>query len=150
MPAGSMIVMERVSRAFDGKAGRVTALDGIDLEVGEREFVAVIGRSGCGKSTLLRLIAGLLAPTEGQVLVAGDPVTRPRRDVSVMFQRPALLPWRSVLANVMLPVEVLGLDRRWHAAAGVAVPLADLRPDRDAHGRAVLGAGRAHQDRAFR
>jgi NitT/TauT family transport system ATP-binding protein len=112
--AGAMIVMEQVSRAFDGKAGRVTALDGIDLEVGEREFVAVIGRSGCGKSTLLRLIAGLLAPTGGRVLVAGKPVTRPRQDVSVMFQRPALLPWRSVLGNILLPVEVLGLDRKQH------------------------------------
>jgi NitT/TauT family transport system ATP-binding protein len=111
-----MIVMERLTRAFDGKAGRVLALDGIDIEVGEHEFVAVIGRSGCGKSTLLRLIAGLLAPTGGRVLVAGQPVTRPRRDVSVMFQRPALLPWRSVLANVLLPVEVLGLDRRRYAS----------------------------------
>jgi NitT/TauT family transport system ATP-binding protein len=108
----SMIVLDQVSRTFDGKAGRVLALEAIDLDVGEREFVAVIGRSGCGKSTLLRLIAGLLAPTGGRVLVAGEPVTRARRDVSVMFQRPALLPWRSVLANVLLPVEVLGLDRR--------------------------------------
>jgi NitT/TauT family transport system ATP-binding protein len=109
-----MIVMEHVSRVFEGKAGRETALDGIDLEVGEREFVAVIGRSGCGKSTLLRLIAGLLAPTGGRVLVAGEPVTRARRDVSIMFQRSALLPWRSVLGNVLLPVEVLGLDRKRH------------------------------------
>lgn len=114
MPAPSMIAVEGVSRVFDGKAGRVVALDGIDFEVGEREFVAVIGRSGCGKSTLLRIVAGLLAPTAGRVLVAGEPVTRPRRDVSVMFQRPALLPWRSVLANVLLPVEVLGLDLRRH------------------------------------
>jgi NitT/TauT family transport system ATP-binding protein len=114
MPASSMIAVEGVSRVFDGKAGRVVALDGIDFEVGEREFVAVIGRSGCGKSTLLRIVAGLLAPTAGRVLVAGEPVTRPRRDVSVMFQRPALLPWRSVLANVLLPVEVLGLDMRRH------------------------------------
>jgi NitT/TauT family transport system ATP-binding protein len=111
-----MIMVEGVSRVFDGKAGPVQALDGIDFEVGEHEFVAVIGRSGCGKSTLLRIVAGLLAPTAGRVLVAGAPVTRPRRDVSVMFQRPALMPWRSVLANVLLPVEVLGLDRRQYTA----------------------------------
>lgn len=116
MGAPSLIVMENVSRTFEGKAGRVPALDGIDLSVGEHEFVAVIGRSGCGKSTLLRLIAGLLAPTGGRILVAGEPVTRPRRDVSMMFQRPALLPWRSVLGNVMLPIEVLGLDRRRYTA----------------------------------
>ncbi|HEX6355153.1 ABC transporter ATP-binding protein [Actinophytocola sp.] len=111
-----MIVVERVSRVFDGKAEPIVALDGIDLEVGEHEFVAVIGRSGCGKSTLLRIVAGLLAPTAGRVLVAGEPVTRPRRDVAVMFQRPALLPWRSVLGNVLLPVEVHGLDRQKHIA----------------------------------
>nr|WP_042187528.1 ABC transporter ATP-binding protein [Kibdelosporangium sp. MJ126-NF4]CEL18161.1 Hydroxymethylpyrimidine ABC transporter, ATPase component [Kibdelosporangium sp. MJ126-NF4]CTQ90609.1 Hydroxymethylpyrimidine ABC transporter, ATPase component [Kibdelosporangium sp. MJ126-NF4] len=109
-----MIVVERVSQVFVGRAEPVRALDGIDLEVAENEFVAVIGRSGCGKSTLLRLIAGLLAPTSGRILVAGQPVTRPRRDVSFTFQRPALLPWRSVLSNVMLPVEVFGLDRKHH------------------------------------
>jgi NitT/TauT family transport system ATP-binding protein len=111
-----MIVVERVSRVFDGKAGRVPALDGIEFDVREHEVVAVIGRSGCGKSTLLRIVAGLLAPTDGRVLVAGEPVTGPRRDISVMFQRPALLPWRSVLGNVLLPVEVLGLDQRRHTA----------------------------------
>lgn len=88
------------------------ALDNIDLEVYEKEFVTLIGRSGCGKSTLLRLIAGLLTPTSGRIWVAGQPVSRPRRDVSFMFQRPALLPWRSVLSNVMLPVEVFGHDKR--------------------------------------
>ena len=107
-----MISLQRVARTF----GPVHALAGIDLEVGEHEFVAVIGRSGCGKSTLLRLVAGLLAPTSGRILVAGQEVTRPRRDVSLMFQRPALLPWRSVLANVLLPAEVLGLgDHRVRA-----------------------------------
>ncbi|SFR29782.1 NitT/TauT family transport system ATP-binding protein [Lentzea waywayandensis] len=100
-----MITLSGVSHSFGG----VHALDGIDLEVGEHEFVAVIGRSGCGKSTLLRLVAGLLTPSRGRILVAGSPVTRPRRDVSVMFQRPALLPWRTVLANVLLPTEILGL-----------------------------------------
>jgi NitT/TauT family transport system ATP-binding protein len=101
-----VITISDVSHSFGG----VHALDGIDLEVAEHEFVAVIGRSGCGKSTLLRLVAGLLAPSGGRILVAGSPVTRPRRDVSVMFQRPALLPWRSVLANVLLPIEIFGLD----------------------------------------
>ncbi|MDX8147878.1 MULTISPECIES: ABC transporter ATP-binding protein [Lentzea] len=104
-----MISLTGVSHSFGG----VHALDGIDLEVGEHEFVAVIGRSGCGKSTLLRLVAGLLTAARGRILVAGSPVTRPRRDVSVMFQRPALLPWRTVLANVLLPTEIFGLgDQR--------------------------------------
>ncbi|MEU0531644.1 ABC transporter ATP-binding protein [Amycolatopsis tolypomycina] len=107
-----MIVLDGVAQVFDGGAGPVRALAGIDFEVGEHEFVAVIGRSGCGKSTLLRLIAGLLPPTAGRISVGGEPVRGPRRDVSFMFQRPALLPWRSVLANVMLPVEIFGLARK--------------------------------------
>ncbi|MGW6934175.1 ABC transporter ATP-binding protein [Lentzea sp. NPDC054927] len=103
-----MIGLHGVSHTF----GTVDALAGIDLEVGEHEFVAVIGRSGCGKSTLLRLIAGLLRPSAGEVLVAGERVGKPRRDVSFMFQRPALLPWRSVLSNVLLPIEIFGLVQR--------------------------------------
>jgi NitT/TauT family transport system ATP-binding protein len=103
-----VITLRRVRKSF----GAVEALAEIDLEVGEHEFVAVIGRSGCGKSTLLRLVAGLLEPSGGEVAVAGEPVTRPRRDVSVMFQRPALLPWRPVLANVLLPIEIFGLGER--------------------------------------
>ena len=105
-----MIRLDGVGQVFEGRAGRVQALDGIDLHVQENEFVTVIGRSGCGKSTLLRLIAGLLPPTYGGVEVAGEPVTGPRRDVSFMFQRPALLPWRSVISNVLLPVEISGGD----------------------------------------
>ncbi|TCO51638.1 NitT/TauT family transport system ATP-binding protein [Kribbella antiqua] len=103
-----MIRLDGVGQVFDGREGQVTALEEIDLHVRPGEFVTLIGRSGCGKSTLLRLIAGLLPPTYGEVRVADEPVTRPRRDVSFMFQRPALLPWRSVLSNVMLPVEIEG------------------------------------------
>jgi NitT/TauT family transport system ATP-binding protein len=106
-----MIVLDGVGQTFDGRSGPVQALTGIDLEVAENEFVAVIGRSGCGKSTLLRLIAGLLPPSHGRIAVDGTPVTKPRREVSFMFQRPALLPWRSVLSNVMLPIEIFGLER---------------------------------------
>ncbi|MFC4996886.1 ABC transporter ATP-binding protein [Dactylosporangium cerinum] len=109
-----MIELAGVSRTFRTRSGDIEALRGIDLTVAEGEFLAVIGRSGCGKSTLLRLLAGLLPPTDGTVLVGGTPVTRPRRDVALMFQRPALLPWRSVLANVLLPVEMHGGKRAQH------------------------------------
>ena len=103
-----MIRLDGVGQVFDGRGGEIQALEGIDLHVQENEFVTLIGRSGCGKSTLLRLIAGLLPPTYGGVEVAGEAVKGPRRDVSFMFQRPALLPWRSVLSNVLLPVEISG------------------------------------------
>ncbi|WP_213456490.1 ABC transporter ATP-binding protein [Rhizomonospora bruguierae] len=107
-----MIEISGVSRTFAGRHGAVEALRAIDLTVAAGEFLAVIGRSGCGKSTLLRLVAGLLPVSAGEVRVAGEPVRRPRRDIAMVFQRPALLPWRTVLDNVMLPVEVF----RWRGA----------------------------------
>jgi len=134
-----MIQLDGVGQVFDGREGQVTALEKIDLHVRDGEFVTLIGRSGCGKSTLLRLIAGLISPTSGSVQVAGEPVTGPRRDVSFMFQRPALLPWRSVLSNVMLPVEIDG-------GAG------DRRESRGraAYRRSGRAAGRCRSDRSLR
>jgi NitT/TauT family transport system ATP-binding protein len=110
-----MITIDAVSQTFKGRSGPVEALNDINLTVGDGEFLAVIGRSGCGKSTLLRLVAGLLGPTAGQVLIDGERVVAPRRDVAMVFQRPALLPWRSVLDNVLLPVEIF----RWRRAEHV-------------------------------
>jgi NitT/TauT family transport system ATP-binding protein len=109
-----MIRLTGVSRTFTGRSGTVEALRGIDLEVGEGEFVAVLGRSGCGKSTLLRLISGLIPVTGGEVQVSGERVTKPRRDIAMMFQKPALLPWRSVLDNVLLPVQIFGGRKAAH------------------------------------
>ncbi|MFI9761790.1 ABC transporter ATP-binding protein [Streptomyces sp. NPDC051963] len=103
-----MIRLTGVSRSFTSRSGSTVALQGIDLPIAEGEFVAVVGRSGCGKSTLLRLIAGLLPVTEGEITIGGERVTGARRDVAMLFQRPALLPWRSVLDNVLLPVEIFG------------------------------------------
>jgi NitT/TauT family transport system ATP-binding protein len=109
-----MIKIVGVSRTFKSRKHSVEALRDINVDIAEGQFVAVIGRSGCGKSTLLRIVAGLLAPTSGQVLLGGAPVTEPRRDVAMMFQRPALLPWRSVLDNVLLPAEMFGWPRAVH------------------------------------
>jgi NitT/TauT family transport system ATP-binding protein len=110
------IHLSGVSQVFQTRKSRLHALEGIDLEVRENEFVTLVGRSGCGKSTLLRLIAGLLEPTSGEVRLGGAQVTGPSRDVAFMFQRSALLPWRTVIQNVMLPVEILRLDRKTHRA----------------------------------
>jgi NitT/TauT family transport system ATP-binding protein len=112
--AATAIQLSGISHVFETRKTRLHALDGIDLEVRENEFVTLVGRSGCGKSTLLRVIAGLLRPTSGDVRVSGQPVRGPRRDVAFMFQRSALLPWRTVIQNVMLPVEILKLDRKTH------------------------------------
>jgi NitT/TauT family transport system ATP-binding protein len=105
-----------VGQVFDTDSGPLEALRGVDFSVDRHEFVAVLGPSGCGKSTLLRIIAGLLTPTSGTVEVFGVPVTRPRDDIGIVFQKPTLLPWASVEDNVVFPVRhktgrVSGADR---------------------------------------
>jgi NitT/TauT family transport system ATP-binding protein len=126
-----------LSRTFNGRSGATEALRNIDLSVREGEFLAVIGRSGCGKSTLLRLIAGLIRPSSGEAWVGGAQVAGPRRDIAMMFQRPALLPWRSVLDNVLLPIEVFGWPRAESRAH--ALELLDLV------GLADFGRRRPHE-----
>jgi NitT/TauT family transport system ATP-binding protein len=83
----------------------------VSLSVAANEFVSIIGPSGCGKSTLLMMVAGLVQQTEGELFINGEPVTGPRREVGVVFQQPVLLPWRTVLGNVLLPIEFLRLPR---------------------------------------
>ena len=95
-----------VAKTFDNG---FQAVDDADLDVRPGEFVSIVGVSGCGKSTLLRIIAGLITASRGSVEVLGTEVTRPRRDVGLMFQRPALLAWKTALENVLLPV---GMHRR--------------------------------------
>jgi NitT/TauT family transport system ATP-binding protein len=83
--------------------GGVLAVDHVSFKTSPGEFVSIVGPSGCGKSTMLRLIAGLIPLTGGDISVNGLPVTEPRQDVALMFQRPTLLPWRTALQNVLLP-----------------------------------------------
>ncbi|MGE0578256.1 MAG: ABC transporter ATP-binding protein [Geminicoccaceae bacterium] len=82
----------------------IAALDGISLDVGRHEFLAILGPSGCGKSTLLRLAAGLIAPTAGRVSIYGRPVKEPPDEIGIVFQRPVLLPWFDVLGNATFPM----------------------------------------------
>jgi NitT/TauT family transport system ATP-binding protein len=108
-----------VEQRFGTASGSVEALGGVDLELASGEFVAVVGRSGCGKSTLLRLVAGLLQPSAGQIERDGHPLRGVSPDAALVFQRPVLLDWRSVLDNVLLPIELTGLPRsRYEARAG--------------------------------
>ncbi len=86
------------------------------FEVREGEFLSLLGPSGCGKSTLLMMIAGLLEVSGGEIRVGGRSVAGPRRDIGVVFQSPVLLPWRTVLDNVLFPIEMLNLPRRQFAA----------------------------------
>ncbi len=105
------IQLAGVRRTYRTPAGSVEALSGIDLDVGRQEFVSILGPSGCGKSTLLRIVAGLIPPSAGRVLVHGKPVDGPTGDAGIVFQSPVLLPWRTVLGNIELQLEVRGLDR---------------------------------------
>jgi NitT/TauT family transport system ATP-binding protein len=84
----------------------VHALDDIDLLLAKGSFSAVIGSSGCGKSTLLKIMAGLVPPSRGSVVLAGKPVTGPRRDIGMMFQQATLFPWRTTIENIVLPIEI--------------------------------------------
>ena len=100
--------------------GREThAVERVDLAIREGEFLAIVGPSGCGKSTLLRMVAGLHLPSVGEIRVAGRIVDRPQTDLGIVFQSPVLLDWRTALANVLVQVELRGLDPRAYRDRGL-------------------------------
>ena len=107
------IAIRALSKNYPSRDGCVLALEQTSFSVKEGEFIAVVGPSGCGKSTLLKILAGLLPPSKGEAFLRGTPISGPRRDIGVVFQSPVLLPWRSILENVLLPVQVqrLGGER---------------------------------------
>ncbi len=167
-----LISVRNLSKSFSGPGGRaLPVLEDISLDVYQGEFVALLGRSGSGKSTLLRCIAGLMAPTEGEVQFRGKPLTGTNRETSMVFQTFALMPWLTVQQNVELGLEargvapaerveralraidIVGLDGyesaypegtvRRHAAARRFRPGSGGRAGRAADGRAVQRSGRA-------
>jgi NitT/TauT family transport system ATP-binding protein len=107
------VALEGVGKRFGEGAGAVQAVTGIDLTVGPGEFVSLIGPSGCGKSTLLRIVANLIEPSEGSVLVNGKPASRARldQDYGIAFQSAGLLEWRTVQGNVELPLGLHGVGK---------------------------------------
>ena len=109
-----VIAVKELSKRYSSRDGSVHALQEINFKVSEGEFIAVVGPSGCGKSTLLKILAGILPPSNGEAHLRGTPITGPRRDIGVVFQSPVLFPWRSVLDNVLLPVDVQRLGRDRH------------------------------------
>lgn len=109
--AAPRLLLEGVTQRY----GAVTALDGVDLSIGDGEFVTLLGPSGCGKTTLLRIVAGFVRPTEGRVLLRGDDVTRVpphKRPVNMVFQRPTLFPHLDVAQNVAFGLRIGGTPRR--------------------------------------
>ena len=112
-----------IHKSFDTGSGRIHVVDDVTLEVGHGEFVSLLGPSGCGKSTLLRLVAGLVQPDSGVITIDGQTPTQAQaeREIGYVLQNPSLLPWRSVAANIRLPLDV---DR--HAGDGNRASVEDL------------------------
>jgi len=108
-----VLVVQNLSAVFDNGpgGGGLQALEDVSFAVCPQEFVCVLGPSGSGKSTLLRILAGLLPPTAGDVTYQGSVLNGPRRGVGFVFQRANLMPWRTVLQNITLPLELQGLPR---------------------------------------
>ena len=108
-----MIRLDGVEKTYRTRRGDlVRAVEDVTLHVEPNEFVTLVGPSGCGKSTLLKLVAGLTPATAGAIHIREQPVREPFADAGFVFQQPVLLPWRSVLDNVLFSVEMLGLDSR--------------------------------------
>jgi NitT/TauT family transport system ATP-binding protein len=101
--------LEKIYATKDGAT--IHALQDVSLDIGAGEFISVVGPSGCGKTTLLKILAGILSRSRGDITMRGNALSGPSRELGVVFQAPVLLPWRTVLQNVMVPVEVQRRDR---------------------------------------
>ncbi len=107
--AARLIEVKSVNAVFPNENGGFQALNDISFSVNKEEFLCILGPSGSGKSTILRLLAGLLLPASGVVEIRGERIVSPRRGVGFVFQKANLMPWRTVLQNIELPLEVEGL-----------------------------------------
>jgi len=105
------VVLSNVTKRFTSKKGEVHAVDNVSMSIGFGEFVSIVGPSGCGKSTMLNMVAGLIPATQGTIEVLGRPVIGPVHELGIVFQQHLLLPWRTILNNVLLQIEVRGLKR---------------------------------------
>jgi NitT/TauT family transport system ATP-binding protein len=118
--------LEKTYATKDGQA--IIALNDVNLDIGEGEFISVVGPSGCGKTTLLKILAGILERSTGDVTMRGRSLSGPSRELGVVFQAPVLLPWRTVLQNVLVPVEVQKRERvRFEARALALLAMVGLR-----------------------
>jgi len=104
------ISFRNVGKRFGAGPGALEAIRDISFDIAKNEFITIVGQSGCGKSTLLKLVAGLIAPSNGEIWLDGTKVEGPRKNIGVVFQSALLLQWKNVLENVMLPAKILKLD----------------------------------------
>jgi len=106
------ISIRNLKKIYTTKGGEVCALQDVTFEIFRGEFITLVGPSGCGKTTLLKIISGLLSKTDGDLVFSAEGDFDPTKDVGMVFQRPVLLKWRSIVDNVLLPVEILRLHRQ--------------------------------------
>lgn len=111
----AFVIAENVNKTFTKSVGdgliQVNALDDLNFQIGEGEFITIVGPSGCGKTTLLRIVAGLTQATSGRILIKGKPVTKPSAERAIVFQDFLLLPWRSCIDNVAFGLELQGVSK---------------------------------------
>ncbi|WP_185985009.1 ABC transporter ATP-binding protein [Aureimonas mangrovi] len=107
----SLVTLDKVALSYGGEGGTL-AVDDLSIDVKRGEFVAVVGPSGCGKSTLMKLVTGLQSPSAGTITVGGERVTKPVSIVGMAFQNPTLLPWRTTLDNILLPLEIVDRHKK--------------------------------------
>ena len=106
--ARPLLSVERVDKAFVDGPRPIRALHDVSFQVAEREFVCLLGPSGSGKSTLLRIVGGLIRADQGRIFFDGRPLSEPQADIGFVFQTTNLMPWRTALENVLLPLEIEG------------------------------------------
>lgn len=136
----AFLALDSVDMSYQRPGGRLPVLDRISFQVREREFLCLVGASGCGKTTLLKLIAGLEQPTAGRITLDGDEVDRPSQRVGFVFQAPTLMAWRTVKANITLPLEVNGSGSRdARAKADSLLDLVGLRGFEESHPSQLSG-----------
>jgi NitT/TauT family transport system ATP-binding protein len=141
--AQSSVEVAGLRHTFSRAGLTTTALDGLDLSIAAGELVVVVGPSGCGKSTLLRIVAGLLPFSAGSVRVGGHDVRGPQTDLGIVFQSPVLLDWRNVLENVLVQIELRGLDSaRYRARAEQLLADVGLGEFKDRRPRELSGGMR--------
>src|SRR5262245_48110700 len=103
----SLVRVSNLEKAYTSRDGQnIQALKDVTLDIAESEFVSIVGPSGCGKTTLLRILSGVLQGSAGDVHIAGQRLSGPSRQIGGVFQAPVLLPWRTVLQNILVPIEI--------------------------------------------
>ena len=125
MSSGNIISVESLSKVYAARSkAKIVAIENVSFQVQSGSFLSIVGPSGCGKSTLLKAVAGLVLPTTGDIFVFNDRVREPISNVGFVFQSSLLMPWRTVLDNVLLPVELLHKEKKKYSSR--ALELLDL------------------------